>query len=62
MTRKELLAEVEHLFSTYCDGCFLQKQFKKDKSKTYAHRFCISKCTVGEKIRACGEKLSSQGT
>ena len=46
------------LLNNYCNGCFLYKQNRKDKGRTYAHRFCISHCTVGEKIRQCGEKLN----
>jgi hypothetical protein len=60
MLRKEVLAEVEELISTYCHGCFLKKQLKKDHGKRYAHRFCISKCTVGEKLQTYGEKLSKR--
>ncbi|MBT2754982.1 zinc-finger domain-containing protein [Mesobacillus foraminis] len=58
MTRKELLLEVEDLLNTYCEGCFLKSQHRKDNGKRYAHKFCISACTVGEKIKRCGDKLS----
>jgi Zinc-finger len=57
LSRKQVLAEVENLINAYCSGCFLKQQFKKDYGKRYAHQFCIKNCTVGEKIRGCGEKL-----
>ncbi|WP_053363902.1 zinc-finger domain-containing protein [Bacillus sp. FJAT-27251] len=60
MGRKDLLEEVEELLATYCEGCFLKKQHKKDHGKRFAHRFCITACTVGEKIKVCGAKLSGR--
>lgn len=60
MGRKDLLEEVEGLLATYCEGCFLKKQHKKDHGKRFAHRFCITACTVGEKIKICGAKLSQR--
>ncbi|SEM82549.1 Protein of unknown function [Mesobacillus persicus] len=62
MSRKQVLADMEALMDTYCTGCFLKRQNKKDHGKRYAHRFCISQCTVGEKLKACGTKLSVQNT
>ncbi|PLR77213.1 zinc-finger domain-containing protein [Bacillus sp. V3-13] len=58
MKRKELLHEMGELMSHYCEGCFLHKHHRKEKGKKYAHRFCITQCTVGEKIKAYGNKLS----
>lgn len=57
LSRKQVLAEVEGLINTFCSGCFLKRQLKKDNGKRYAHQFCIKSCTVGEKIRACGKRL-----
>ncbi|RID84222.1 zinc-finger domain-containing protein [Mesobacillus zeae] len=57
MTRKEWLEEVEELMSMYCTGCFLKQHHKKEKGKRYAHKFCITNCTVGSKIREYGDKL-----
>ncbi|MBP3038955.1 zinc-finger domain-containing protein [Bacillaceae bacterium Marseille-Q3522] len=57
MERKDILKEMETLMDTYCEGCFLHKYFTKEKGRRYAHRFCITKCTVGEKIKNCGKKL-----
>ncbi|MBT2639024.1 zinc-finger domain-containing protein [Bacillus sp. ISL-39] len=57
MTRNEVLAEVETLLNTYCNGCFLKKHHRQENGKRYAHRFCINECTVGEKIKKCGQRL-----
>ncbi|MFF2450403.1 zinc-finger domain-containing protein [Neobacillus sp. NPDC058068] len=56
--RKELLGQVESLMNQYCDGCFLHQQLKKEGGRRLAHRFCISQCTVGEKLQEYGEKLT----
>lgn len=57
MERKDIYNEVEEILNQYCNGCFLYKQNRKDKGRSYAHKFCITSCTVGEQIRRCGEKL-----
>ncbi|MGJ7921846.1 zinc-finger domain-containing protein [Neobacillus sp. LXY-4] len=58
MTRKQLFSEVEQLMNRYCSGCFLYEHLKNEKGRRGAHRFCISQCTVGEKIKSYGKKLS----
>ncbi|ENQ3108248.1 Protein of unknown function [Bacillus sp. 491mf] len=58
MNRKQLINEVNDLLETYCDGCFLQKHFRKEQSKYYAHSFCIRQCTIGEKLQEYGKHLS----
>jgi hypothetical protein len=58
LDRKEIYNEVEAILDHYCNGCFLYKQNRKDRGRNFAHRFCISSCTVGEKIKQCGEKLT----
>ncbi|MBP2241288.1 hypothetical protein J2Z40_001850 [Cytobacillus eiseniae] len=58
MERKQIFNEVEELLNHYCEECFLYKHHKAEKGRLYAHKFCISKCTVGEKIKAIGSKLS----
>ncbi|GIN60828.1 hypothetical protein J27TS8_08210 [Robertmurraya siralis] len=57
MKRKDVLIEVEELLSSYCKDCFLHKYHKKEIGRTYAHRFCITQCTVGEKIKTVGKQL-----
>jgi hypothetical protein len=58
MNRKQLFSEVEELLANYCKGCFLHQHFKNEKGRRYAHRFCITKCTIGERIKQIGNKLS----
>ena len=57
MERKKLLKEVDSLLEYYCEGCFIKSTLHKEHSKTYAHRFCIEKCTVGEKLKSIGTLL-----
>ncbi|HWO76332.1 MAG TPA: zinc-finger domain-containing protein [Bacillus sp. (in: firmicutes)] len=57
MNRKALLQELDDMVMTYCKGCFVHKTLRKENGKRYAHRFCISKCTVGEKLQEYGKKL-----
>jgi hypothetical protein len=57
MSRKELYSEVEEILQNECKGCFVYQHFKKEKGKRAAHKFCISQCTVGEKLRNVGNKL-----
>ncbi|EWH21974.1 zinc-finger domain-containing protein [Bacillus haynesii] len=60
MDKKEIFKELTHLQDTYCEGCFIKKHFRKEYGKTYAHAFCISKCTVGEKLRIYGDVLTNK--
>ncbi|MDQ0197590.1 zinc-finger domain-containing protein [Neobacillus ginsengisoli] len=56
--RRELLSIVETLMGEYCEGCFLHRHLKKEGGRRLAHRFCITQCTVGEKLQEYGKKLS----
>jgi hypothetical protein len=58
MSKKELYEIVDFTMEQYCKGCFLYQHLKKESGKRAAHRFCISKCTVGAKLREFGKKLS----
>ncbi|MDQ1145334.1 hypothetical protein QE429_002161 [Bacillus sp. SORGH_AS 510] len=55
--RRELLSHMENLMIHYCEGCFLHQHIKKENGRRAAHRFCISQCTVGEKLQEYGKKL-----
>ncbi|MFK2824153.1 zinc-finger domain-containing protein [Bacillus sp. B190/17] len=57
MERKQLMAEMGEILDTYCEDCLLKAVFRKEKGKAFAHKFCITKCTVGEQLRKCGEQL-----
>lgn len=56
--RKELLANIDDLIHTYCDGCLLFNYIKNEEGRRAAHRFCINQCTVGEQIKRIGKELS----
>ncbi|MDA1475403.1 zinc-finger domain-containing protein [Bacillus changyiensis] len=60
MDKKEIFKELTDLQDSYCEGCFIKKHFRKEHGKTYAHTFCITKCTVGEKLRTFGEVLMNK--
>ncbi|MBA9027743.1 MULTISPECIES: zinc-finger domain-containing protein [Bacillaceae] len=57
MKRNELYNDVQEILEHQCKGCFVHKQFKKEKGRRFAHKFCISQCTVGEQLRKVGNKL-----
>ncbi|MFD2445781.1 zinc-finger domain-containing protein [Bacillus sp. CGMCC 1.16607] len=57
MNKQEILASLDTIQNHYCQDCFLHKHLKDDKGRRYAHRFCITQCTVGQKIKEYGEKL-----
>ena len=58
MNRKKIYEELEEMLS-YCEGCFLQKHFRKQNGRTFAHQFCLSQCTVGEKLKQLGKQFSN---
>ncbi|MEK3977610.1 zinc-finger domain-containing protein [Psychrobacillus sp. FSL K6-2836] len=53
----QLINEIDYLSDTYCDGCFVRKQLRKESGKSIAYRFCIEQCTVGESIKRIGSNL-----
>ncbi len=57
MKRKQIYEELEVALS-FCEGCFLQKHFRKQNGRTFAHQFCLSQCTVGEKLKQLGNELT----
>jgi len=56
--RKVFYQSIDYLLTNYCQGCFLYQYHKKEHGKSYAHQFCIKKCTVGEELKNIGKKLS----
>ncbi|PLT34930.1 zinc-finger domain-containing protein [Bacillus sp. V5-8f] len=56
--RKDIYSELETILEDYCKGCFLYSTIRKEKGRSTAHKFCISQCTVGEKIRTIGSQLT----
>ena len=59
MDKKMIFKELTELHDEYCKDCFIKKQFRKEFGKTYAHSFCINKCTVGEKLKQFGDVLTN---
>ncbi|MCY8977362.1 zinc-finger domain-containing protein [Bacillus atrophaeus] len=60
MDKKSIFKELTELQDEYCKGCFIKQHFRKEYGKTYAHSFCINKCTVGERLKAYGEVLTNR--
>lgn len=60
MKKKEIYKEITELNDTYCQDCFVKKHFRKEYGKAVAHSFCITKCTVGEKLKDYGRMLSNE--
>jgi hypothetical protein len=58
LSRQQILREVEEMIGKYCKECFLHKHHKEEKGRRYAHRFCITQCTVGDKLKEMGRKLT----
>ncbi|MDF0727909.1 zinc-finger domain-containing protein [Cytobacillus sp. S13-E01] len=58
MNKKLIRLEVGEILDTYCQDCFLKSYFRKEYGKKYAQSFCINKCTVGQKLKNYGQKLS----
>ena len=58
MSKKQTLNELSEVLDTYCVNCLLKKHFRDEFGKRHAHAFCINKCTVGQKIKEIGERLS----
>ncbi|MBL5767054.1 zinc-finger domain-containing protein [Heyndrickxia sporothermodurans] len=58
MERSKLLLEINELLSTYCGDCLVKAALRKEYHKTYAHQFCIQKCTVGEQLKELGKQLT----
>ena len=56
--KKHTFRQVDHLLNTYCHGCFLHKQLVTEQGRRHAHRFCITKCTVGEQLKRIGSQLN----
>lgn len=57
MNRKEIFCRMGELMDTYCTDCFLYKYHRSEKGRNYAHRFCITQCTVGSQIKSYGKRL-----
>lgn len=55
--KQETLYKINQLEEKYCHGCLLKKINRDRGNRTSAHKFCISQCSVGLKIRSHGNQL-----
>ncbi|WP_033542449.1 zinc-finger domain-containing protein [Planococcus sp. CAU13] len=62
MNKLSIMNEIDEMLDTYCDGCFVRSQIRKDDGKTAAHRFCISNCTIGTQLQFLGNELNKTGS
>lgn len=62
MNKLTIINEIDEMLNTYCEGCFVRAQIRKDEGKTAAHRFCISNCTIGTQLQFLGNELNKTGT
>jgi hypothetical protein len=53
-----IVREIDNLLDTYCTDCFLKTEMCHKGGKTFAHRFCIQTCTVGDQLHFLGEELN----
>ncbi|WP_108671191.1 zinc-finger domain-containing protein [Peribacillus acanthi] len=58
MNRKRIFNEVQDVLTSYCEGCFVYSHHRKELGRNNAHKFCITNCTVGQKLKTIGKKLS----
>ncbi|MDW0111573.1 MULTISPECIES: zinc-finger domain-containing protein [Sporosarcina] len=58
MDKLSIMKEIDELLDTYCEGCFVKRQQRKDSGKTKAHQFCIQTCTIGEQLQFLGNEMN----
>ncbi|MGV3243940.1 zinc-finger domain-containing protein [Staphylococcus sp. 11261D007BR] len=56
-SKKEAIATIDQLMNQYCKQCLIKNHLRKTKSKTQAHHFCISECSIGKQIQQIGNEL-----
>lgn len=57
LQQKVTLKQIDTLTDHYCEGCMLKSYHRKANGKTYAHHYCIKKCSVGIEIKQLGNIL-----
>ena len=53
----KVLEKINKLEQTYCKGCLLKEVNRTEGSKSAAHSFCITECSVGIDMKMYGKKL-----
>ncbi|HJE19678.1 zinc-finger domain-containing protein [Aliicoccus persicus] len=56
--REYAITQINKLEQRYCKNCLIKQTLRREKSKTEAHQFCISECSVGQKIQKYGNQLN----
>lgn len=51
------LDKINQLEKRYCKDCLIKKIKRDEDGRTQAHKFCITQCSVGLKIRSHGNQL-----
>lgn len=54
---KAIVETIDALQDTYCNNCPVKQALREDRGKRGAHYFCISACSIGQKIKALGTQL-----
>ncbi|MGX9133911.1 zinc-finger domain-containing protein [Rummeliibacillus sp. JY-2-4R] len=57
MEQSTIVKEIDELLETYCEGCLVKTQMRRERGKAGAHKFCINSCTVGEQLQFLGQEL-----
>lgn len=53
-----LFDEVDRTLRDYCEDCFLYRTHRKEQGRTYAHKFCLTHCTIGQQLKTIGNKIN----
>jgi hypothetical protein len=51
------LDRINQLETRYCKECLIKKIKRNEESRTEAHKFCITQCSIGLRIRSHGNQL-----
>ncbi|WP_414052531.1 zinc-finger domain-containing protein [Macrococcus animalis] len=57
LEQKITIKQIDSLTNHFCNGCLLKNYHRKEQGKTYAHHYCIKKCSVGIEIKQLGNIL-----
>ncbi|AVP37052.1 zinc-finger domain-containing protein [Staphylococcus felis] len=56
-SKRQAIQSIDKLMNQYCNQCLIKTHLRKEKSKTKAHHFCISECSIGKQIQQLGNEL-----
>ena len=55
--KRYAITQINKLENRYCKGCLIKETLRREQSKSAAHQFCNSECSVGQKIKMYGNQL-----